>query len=46
MEIAGIPYELIGWQSTRRQQIEDANDGQLKKYRDDHGREPGLAGHL
>ncbi|WP_189135310.1 MobF family relaxase [Wenjunlia tyrosinilytica] len=41
MEIAGVPHELIGWQSTRRQQIEHAYEDQLQQYRSDHGHEPG-----
>lgn len=41
MEIAGIDQRLIGWQSTRRQQIEDALSVLTETYEEDHGRAPG-----
>ncbi|TKS96072.1 conjugal transfer protein TraA [Streptomyces galbus] len=41
MEIAGIDQRLIGWQSTRRQQIEDALPVLEAKYEEKHGHEPG-----
>ncbi|CAL9327298.1 MobF family relaxase [Streptomyces sp. SudanB182_2057] len=41
MEIAGIDRRLIGWQSTRRQQIEDALPVLTVKYEERHGHAPG-----
>ncbi|MFE2609933.1 MobF family relaxase [Streptomyces mirabilis] len=41
MEIAGIDQRLIGWQSTRRQQIEDALPVITAKYEEKHGHAPG-----
>ncbi|MFJ9634740.1 MobF family relaxase [Streptomyces sp. NPDC101175] len=41
MEIAGIDQRLIGWQSTRRQQIEDALPILTAKYEEKHGHAPG-----
>ncbi|MFJ4858667.1 MobF family relaxase [Streptomyces sp. NPDC088730] len=41
MEIAGIDERLIGWQSTRRQQIEDALSVLVADYEDEHGHRPG-----
>ncbi|WP_443052102.1 relaxase domain-containing protein [Streptomyces sp. NBC_00250] len=41
MEIAGIDRRLIGWQSTRRQQIEDALPVLTAKYEDRQGHPPG-----
>ncbi|MGW5098157.1 MobF family relaxase [Streptomyces nodosus] len=41
MEIAGIDQRLIGWQSTRRQQIEDALPVLTAKYEERHGHPPG-----
>ncbi|MFI8308465.1 MobF family relaxase [Streptomyces sp. NPDC085927] len=41
MEIAGIDQRLIGWQSTRRQQIEDALPVLTAKYEEQHGHPPG-----
>lgn len=41
MEIAGIDQRLIGWQSTRRQQIEDAMSVLTAKYEEKHGHAPG-----
>ncbi|MFJ8755207.1 MobF family relaxase [Streptomyces sp. NPDC102441] len=41
MEIAGIDQRLIGWQSTRRQQIEDALSVLVADYEDEHGHRPG-----
>ncbi|MDX3130902.1 MobF family relaxase [Streptomyces europaeiscabiei] len=41
MEIAGIDQRLIGWQSTRRQQIEDALPVLTAKYEEKHGHPPG-----
>ncbi|MFF5435141.1 MobF family relaxase [Streptomyces griseofuscus] len=41
MEIAGIDRRLIGWQSTRRQQIEDALPVLTAKYEEKHGHAPG-----
>ncbi|MGZ2362371.1 relaxase domain-containing protein [Streptomyces sp. 372A] len=41
MEIAGIDRRLIGWQSTRRQQIEEALFVLTAKYVEEHGHEPG-----
>lgn len=41
MEIAGIDERLIGWQSTRRQQIEDALPVLTAKYEEKHGHAPG-----
>ncbi|MFD3939901.1 MobF family relaxase [Streptomyces sp. NPDC058611] len=41
MEIAGIDQRLIGWQSTRRQQIEDALSVLVADYEEDHGHAPG-----
>ncbi|MFC4506159.1 MULTISPECIES: MobF family relaxase [Streptomyces] len=40
MEIAGIDQRLIGWQSTRRQQIEDALPVLTAKYEEKHGHAP------
>ncbi|MCM2388129.1 MobF family relaxase [Streptomyces albipurpureus] len=40
-EIAGIDQRLIGWQSTRRQQIEDALPVLVARYEERHGHEPG-----
>ncbi|RAJ48560.1 conjugative relaxase-like TrwC/TraI family protein [Streptomyces sp. KhCrAH-43] len=37
MEIAGIDQRLIDWQSTRRQQIEDAMSVLTAKYEEEHG---------
>lgn len=41
MEIAGIDQRLIGWQSTRRQQIEDALPVLTAKYEERRGHAPG-----
>ncbi|MGR8012268.1 MobF family relaxase [Streptomyces hypolithicus] len=41
MEIAGIDQRLIGWQSTRRQQIEDALSVLVTDYAGKHGHAPG-----
>ncbi|MFH9090466.1 MobF family relaxase [Streptomyces sp. NPDC017673] len=41
MEIAGIDQRLIGWQSTRRQQIEDTLPVLTAKYEEKHGHAPG-----
>lgn len=41
MEIAGIDQRLIGWQSTRRQQIEDAFPVLTAKYEEWQGHPPG-----
>ncbi|MGV9419992.1 MobF family relaxase [Streptomyces sp. NPDC003674] len=41
MEIAGIDQPLIGWQSTRRQQIEDALPVLMATYEEKHGHAPG-----
>ncbi|WP_331720282.1 relaxase domain-containing protein (plasmid) [Streptomyces sp. NBC_00289] len=41
MEIAGIDQRLIGWQSTRRQQIEDALSVLTAKYEKKQGHPPG-----
>ncbi|PLW73788.1 conjugal transfer protein TraA, partial [Streptomyces sp. DJ] len=41
MEIAGIDQRLIGWQSTRRQQIEDALPVLTAKYEERQGHPPG-----
>ncbi|MGJ5899240.1 MobF family relaxase [Streptomyces niveiscabiei] len=41
MEIAGIDQRLIGWQSTRRQQIEDALPVLTAKYEEKNGHAPG-----
>ncbi|MGW1627640.1 MobF family relaxase, partial [Streptomyces sp. NPDC002172] len=41
MEIAGIDQRLIGWQSTRRQQIEDALDVLTADYEERQGHSPG-----
>ncbi len=41
MEIAGIDQRLIGWQSTRRQQIEDALPVLTAEYEARHGHAPG-----
>ncbi|MES4886215.1 MobF family relaxase [Streptomyces sp. NPDC000349] len=41
MEIAGIDRRLIGWQSTRRQQIEDALPVLTAKYEERQGHAPG-----
>lgn len=41
MEIAGIDQRLIGWQSTRRQQIEDALPLLTATYEQRHGHAPG-----
>lgn len=41
MEIAGIDQRLIGWQSTRRQQIEEALFVLTADYVEEHGHEPG-----
>lgn len=40
MEIAGIDQRLIGWQSTRRQQIEEALFVLTADYVEEHGHEP------
>ncbi len=41
MEIAGIDHRLIGWQSTRRQQIEDALPVLTAEYEERQGHAPG-----
>ncbi|PZH09165.1 conjugal transfer protein TraA [Streptomyces sp. NTH33] len=41
MEIAGIDQRLIGWQSTRRQQIEDALSVLTADYEERQGHPPG-----
>ncbi|MGW2124636.1 MobF family relaxase [Streptomyces sp. NPDC001758] len=41
MEISGIDQRLIGWQSTRRQQIEDALSVLTAGYEEKQGHEPG-----
>ncbi|MET9734550.1 MobF family relaxase [Streptomyces sp. NPDC006458] len=41
MEIAGIDQRLIGWQSTRRQQIEDALSVLVADYEERQGHLPG-----
>ncbi|MGW6602400.1 MobF family relaxase [Streptomyces sp. NPDC055036] len=41
MEVAGIDQRLIGWQSTRRQQIEDAAPLLVAGYEAEHGHAPG-----
>ncbi|MFE2943432.1 MobF family relaxase [Streptomyces sp. NPDC059255] len=41
MEISGIDQRLIGWQSTRRQQIEDALSVLTADYEEEHGHAPG-----
>ncbi|MFM9681648.1 MobF family relaxase [Streptomyces brasiliscabiei] len=41
MEIAGIDQRLIGWQSTRRQQIEDALSVLTADYEEQQGHPPG-----
>ncbi|MFJ6785217.1 MobF family relaxase [Streptomyces yangpuensis] len=41
MEIAGIDQRLIGWQSTRRQQIADAIPVLVAKYEERQGHAPG-----
>ncbi|WP_405454334.1 relaxase domain-containing protein [Streptomyces achromogenes] len=41
MEIAGIDRRLICWQSTRRQQIEDALPVLTARYEEKHGHAPG-----
>ncbi|MDT3728756.1 MobF family relaxase [Streptomyces sp. DSM 41972] len=41
MDIAGIDRRLIGWQSTRRQQIEDALSVLTEKYEERQGHPPG-----
>ncbi|MFD5848255.1 MobF family relaxase [Streptomyces chartreusis] len=41
MEIAGIDQRFIGWQSIRRQQIEDALPVLTAKYEEKHGHAPG-----
>jgi conjugative relaxase-like TrwC/TraI family protein len=41
MEITGIDRRLIGWQSTRRQQIEDALPVLTARYEEKHGHAPG-----
>ncbi|MCO8303631.1 relaxase domain-containing protein [Streptomyces sp. RKCA-744] len=41
MDIAGIDQRLIGWQSTRRQQIEDALPVLTARYEEKHGHAPG-----
>jgi hypothetical protein len=41
MDIAGIGRRLIGWQSTRRQQIEDALPVFTAKYEERQGHAPG-----
>ncbi|WP_327340843.1 MobF family relaxase [Streptomyces sp. NBC_01324] len=41
MEIAGVDQRLIGWQSTRRQQIEDALSVLTATYEGKHGHAPG-----
>lgn len=41
MDIAGIDQRLIGWQSTRRQQIEDALPVLTARYEERQGHAPG-----
>ncbi|MFK4024675.1 MobF family relaxase [Streptomyces albogriseolus] len=41
MDIAGIDWRLIGWQSTRRQQIEDALSVITAQYEERQGHAPG-----
>ncbi|WP_105973698.1 MobF family relaxase [Streptomyces geranii] len=41
LEIAGIDQRLIGWQSTRRQQIADALPILIADYEETHGHPPG-----
>jgi hypothetical protein len=41
MDIAGIDRRLIGWQSTRRQQIEDALPVLTARYEERQGHAPG-----
>ncbi|MFD9807616.1 MobF family relaxase [[Kitasatospora] papulosa] len=41
MEISGIDQRLIGWQSTRRQQIEEALFVLTAEYVEEHGHAPG-----
>ncbi|MGX1913626.1 MobF family relaxase [Streptomyces phaeochromogenes] len=41
LEIAGIDQRLIGWQSTRRQQIADALPILVADYEETHGHPPG-----
>ncbi|MEW2134593.1 MobF family relaxase [Streptomyces sp. NPDC005435] len=41
MEVAGIDQRLIGWQSTRRQQIADAASVLVADYEAEHGHPPG-----
>ncbi|MGA5558941.1 MobF family relaxase [Streptomyces lavendulocolor] len=41
MDIAGIDRRLIGWQSTRRQQIEDALPVLTARYEEQQGHAPG-----
>ncbi|MFD3570453.1 MobF family relaxase [Streptomyces sp. NPDC058667] len=41
MDIAGIDRRLIGWQSTRRQQIEDALPDLTARYEERQGHAPG-----
>ncbi|MFI1568387.1 MobF family relaxase [Streptomyces sp. NPDC020490] len=41
MEVAGIDQRLIGWQSTRRQQIADAAPVLVADYKAEHGHPPG-----
>ncbi|MEU1436463.1 MobF family relaxase [Streptomyces sp. NPDC005786] len=41
MDIAGIDQRLIGWQLTRRQQIEDALSVLVADHEEDHGHVPG-----
>ncbi|WP_026179404.1 MobF family relaxase [Streptomyces hokutonensis] len=41
LEIAGIDQRLIGWQSTRRQQIADALPVLIADYEEAHGHQPG-----
>ncbi|MEU8717906.1 MobF family relaxase [Streptomyces sp. NPDC048663] len=41
LEIAGIDQRLIGWQSTRRQQIADALPIFIADYEEAHGHAPG-----
>ncbi|RAS23972.1 TrwC relaxase [Streptomyces avidinii] len=41
MEITGIDQRLIGWQSTRRQQIEEALFVLTAEYVEEHGHAPG-----
>ncbi|MER7810372.1 MobF family relaxase [Streptomyces sp900116325] len=41
MEIAGIDHRLIGWQSTRRQQIADVMPALIADYEERQGHPPG-----